>query len=153
MTFWCRVATNCETILKPNLYQCKDIMFYTFQFYSNIWSTHSNSMWICSWLPVTPGLCLTRMRLEPSSNISRPVRWSRLAMWLILLCSRKSFFSPVRHSRPSTFLSRLKDTSSWLEIRVKTQSSSIQLYRNFVRNGAWNNSCISQCKWGEEYTN
>lgn len=78
---------------------------------------HKNMLWYWKYIPhakmftQTP---LTRMRLEPSSSISRPTRWSKLAMLLILLWRRKSFFSRVNWSKPSTFLKMLKDTSSCL---------------------------------------
>lgn len=68
-------------------------------------------------------LCHTRMRLEPSSSISRPVKCSRLAMLLILLWSKKSFFTRVNFSKPSTFLRILKDTSSCLWISQKKMYS------------------------------
>lgn len=65
----------------------------------------------------------TRMRLEPSSSISTPVKCSRLAMLLILLWSRKSFFTWVNCSKPSTLLRMLKDTSSCLWTSQRNQQS------------------------------
>lgn len=53
----------------------------------------------------------TRMRLDPSSSICS---WCKLLMFsilLILLLTRKSFFSRVSLSTPSMFLSRLKEIS------------------------------------------
>lgn len=57
----------------------------------------------------------TRMRLDPSSSICS---WCKLLMFsilLILLLTKKSFFSRVNLSTPSMFLSRLKEISRTLE--------------------------------------
>lgn len=57
----------------------------------------------------------TRMRLDPSSSICS---WCRLLMFsilLILLLTKKSFFSRVNLSTPSMFLSRLKEISRTLK--------------------------------------
>lgn len=57
----------------------------------------------------------TRMRLDPSSSICS---WCKLLMFsilLILLLTKKSFFSRVSLSTPSMFLSRLKEISRILE--------------------------------------
>lgn len=53
----------------------------------------------------------TRIRLDPSSSICS---WCKLLMFsilLILLLTKKSFFSRVNLSIPSMFLSRLKEIS------------------------------------------
>lgn len=66
----------------------------------------------------------TRMRLEPSSSISRELKCSRLAMPVILLWTRNSFFSWVNRSRFSIFLKMLNDTSSclWVHSRKYLQN-------------------------------
>ena len=56
----------------------------------------------------------TRIRLDPSSSICS---WCKLLMFsilLILLLTKKSFFSRVNLSIPSMFLSRLKEISKTL---------------------------------------
>lgn len=56
----------------------------------------------------------TRIRLDPSSSICS---WCKLLMFsilLILLLTKKSFFSRVNLSTPSMFLSRLKEISKTL---------------------------------------
>lgn len=79
----------------------------------NIFVLFSSSLWTHLLEQQNP-VFHTLMRLEPSSSISRSVKCSRLAMLLILLWSRNSFFTRVSRSKPSTFLRRLKDTSSSL---------------------------------------
>lgn len=57
----------------------------------------------------------TRMRLDPSSSISSWCKLLKFSILLILLLTKKSFFSCVSLSTPSMFLSRLKEISRILE--------------------------------------
>lgn len=57
---------------------------------------------------------LTRILLDPNSNISRWTRCSTFSILWILLWMRKSFLSFVNVCRPSTLWILLKDTSRTL---------------------------------------
>lgn len=74
---------------------------------------------------------LTRMRFEPSSSICSWCKVLRFSILLILLLTKKSFFSCVSLSIPSMFLSRLKEISRILE------RSKIISWRNIGNIGVW----------------
>lgn len=98
---------------------------------------------------------LTRIRFEPSSSISRLVRWSKFSIRLILLCSKKSFFRPVSRSRASTLRRMLKETSRTLEVNkdialwalYETPPMHTALTANY-----WTSNSVHGCKTTRKLT-